>query len=234
MSLSNNWDVFKDPYEDFLSSVPKTDKTVVLDIDQTLVCTYENTNTLEKIYNERNPDDLDIIQRMYVFGKGDDYFCGLYRPHLEPFIKFCFKYFQNVIVWSAGTRDYVNAVCKFIFKNTSKPRLVWARDECEFPQGDTNSTKPLSKVSEKMGIPIEKMYLVDDMWYNHRPNADNGIYIPGYDPERCKNTINVKKEKMRENDDILPRLQRWFLLPHVAGCDDVRSLYKQDIFVPPS
>lgn len=214
---------------------PLTDKTLVLDMDETLLYAYlveeAEESPLEKIECFYSDDScFDIRTRSFrvpfydpveIKGTGVKYDCwGVTRPHLEEFLTFCFEYFQYVVVWSAGRDTYVNRLTDEITRDTHPFDLVWSYHDCS----EKGMSKPLTKLLKahpKLGS-IEKIFIVDDKLSSIKKNIKNGIIIPAYEPE-------ISIEGLRKDDDALLRLKKWFLLPEVIASQDVRLL-KKNIF----
>lgn len=202
---------------------------IVLDLDHTLLCTFEDQSpdTLQKLGIFTNPKLLDVRKRSYHFqledlgspGSGVNYIrWGIMRPYTKEFLLFCSTYFKEVIVWSAGMRQYVEAVVDEIFKDLTQPR-IFTRDHIEIINQET--IKDLTKVYN--GVATERnTFILDDIVSNFARNPGNGILIPEYNPAATISSIKSP------NID-LKLLETWLLRPEVVYCEDVRTLNK-DIF----
>ena len=213
-----------------------TDMAVILDLDSTLIATQESFDSFKSLGIINNPSLIELRRRCYCIkltdldekGDGSRFdFWGVTRPHLEEFLLFCFNYFKLVIVWSAGKKNYVDAICNQIFKNLRKPHLIWARDEIEFDK-DQNIIKPLTKLLKsdfilKHHLDINKILVVDDNESTFCKNKKNAIFIPPFEPE-----LNVVS--MSEADATLLQLKYWLLLPNVVHTDNVTKIDKSNIF----
>ena len=162
----------------------KTDKVIVLDIDETLVYTFtENNRKYDYILN------LDDETEVYR---------GVFRDHLQEFIDFCFLYFKYVIVWSAGTRDYVHNMVDIIFTK-QRPYLILTYDDIVIE--DHNYYKPLRKIFNTE-IRKDNTYFIDDREENFREDKINGIVAPQF---------------TGQHDDYLLKLENWFLQSFVVS-----------------
>lgn len=223
-------------------NIPKTDKTLVLDLDHTLICTYEdnmNGKNLE-IYNNKDLYDNflcdDCPYKSYGIVEGNIVLWGVKRPNLLFFLDFIHKYFENIIVWSAGKKRYVEKICMLIFKENSYPcpKIIWSRDNCEEIFLDRKYLiKPLSKMVEytnRVNSPVEldlsKMLILDDTEITFYDNVQNGILIPKYIPSYNKDPHDI----LRNKDDYLLKFCDWCLLNDVVNSVDVRSLNKRNVF----
>lgn len=74
-------------------------KVIILDVDKTLI---------DAVHSKHgSPNEL----MCYI--KAGNYYVYL-RPHVLSFIDFCFEQTPFVIIWSAGTQDYIEGVIKFL------------------------------------------------------------------------------------------------------------------------
>lgn len=221
---------------DIISKDSLTDKCLVLDIDNTLLKTYDDED-LSKLGIMTNPKQLKIRNRIYHFeidypGYEDTRFMwGITRPHLTEFLIFCISYFKLVCIWSAGDRPYVEGVIGKIFKDLKRPHVIYVRDDCEDPDG-----KVLKDLSKMMKDPVTLGYMtpmntltIDDNVFAIRKNINNAIEIPFYSPEISKD-VNETIRELGKNDPSLLQIIRWLSLDHVKNSRDVRKLDKSWIF----
>ena len=187
----------------FKHLIPKkalTNHTIILDIDETLVHTEENIETLEEMGVLSNPE---LSNEIYILSLDDGAteMWGTKRPHLDDFLLFCFTYFDNVCVWSAGQRDYVHALVDHIFAPFRKPDIVFTFDDC-IQNKDENWIKPLEKFynhSTDKEIHSHSTFIIDDRDYTFEKNEQNGVLIPPYSP------TNI--EEIQQEEDHLTRLR---------------------------
>ena len=217
----------------------KTNKTIVLDLDETLVHTistgddFNTVAVLQSLNIFDDPKYLDLRKRIYRFtlrdamgakGSGNkDIFWGITRPHVEDFLIFCFSYFSKVIVWSAGVKPYVEKIVDFLFQGLPRPNLVLTRKD--LPKG--RHDKPLEVVfshSEAEGSNLTNTLIIDDKKSVFAtPNPSNGIRIPEYIPSPTIISLSA--------DDIaLQQISQWFLTPEIMNAKDVRLVSKDNIF----
>jgi hypothetical protein len=215
---------------------PKTNFTLVLDMDETLLSSMlideSESSPLEKIeyiYNDKKLYDIRVRSFRVPFydpvdkvGTGIKYDCwGVKRPHLDEFLVFAFDFFQKVVLWSAGRKNYVKRLAKEITKDTHPFDLVWTYDDCT----EKGMGKPLKKLLESnpdLGD-ISKVFIVDDKESSVQENESNGVVIPAYDPK-------ITVDSLRKDDRNLLMLKDWFLRPEVKKSKDVRKLKKGNIF----
>lgn len=166
--------------------------TIVLDLDETLIHTY------------RDP----VKDGEYTVELGEPgnyiYYSGTLRYGLHDFLVFCFMYFKNVIVWSAGTKEYVYEICDIIFKDIPyTPDKILTYDDIVIYDDSGEYYKPLSKIFNSK-ITRHNTYFIDDRGENFIEDIDNGITIPPYTGEQ---------------DICLLKLKNWFLQDHIVGMD---------------
>ena len=221
---------------DKISPTPKTKKCIVLDLDQTLIATQDKISSIHKLGLLSDPKVSWIRDRTYCV-KVDDIdspgegitcdFWGLLRPYTQEFLLFCFSYFELVCVWSAGKRDYVEAMVDVIFKDLPQPHVVFTYDDVVF---DANGKlrKPLTKMmshteefSRKMKP--ENCFILDDNKETFRYNVGNAIHIPPYNPK-------LNKSELSREETALLQVKSWLMRPDVAESEDVRKLDKSGIF----
>ena len=217
-----------------------TDKVLVLDLDETLVNSIsingnenDGLKEAERLGIYTKPEYKDIVSRSYRIkiydpvtpkGTGSVYGCwGVFRPHVLDFLRFAFRYFSNVIIWSAGVTEYVDEICTILSRDIRPFDIIYTRDDCVIV--DEIYTKPLKYLLKKhpqLGD-LSKVVIVDDKMQGCLDNPDNAIIIPPYIPKATPGSI-------RTDDDALVRLQLWFEKDEFRTCQDVRVLDKSDIF----
>jgi TFIIF-interacting CTD phosphatase-like protein len=189
-----------------------TSKNIVLDIDETLILSLLTPSDINSV-DLTNPDNYNNLSLIFI-DKSPIYV--FLRPYCQSFLRFCFKYFDKVIVWSAGSSEYVNAVVNKLFYGIGRPYRVYDRSFCE--NTITGYTKPLSKlIKEIPSLSLSNTIIVDDKISNFDKNPSNGILIPAY------STVN-------NNDDALVKLVQWLLSKDVMETNDIRVIPKDNIF----
>lgn len=93
--------------------------TIILDLDHTLL-------------HAVDPCDLPRDMKDYASFRIPGSFVFL-RPHLFAFLEYCFGKYKKVILWSMGSRSYVESVLTELAKMEIFFHEVWTRDE--FPLG---------------------------------------------------------------------------------------------------
>jgi TFIIF-interacting CTD phosphatase-like protein len=212
---------------------PLTNKCIVLDLDHTLLNTFEEADIRSDLEIDQDPEHLEIKRRCYHFNLIDVFTkwgeghkietFGIRRPHLDEFLDFCFRYFQVVAVWSAGKHKYVKRICLDIFRDSQDPHCIYTCNHCK---DDTPVLeKPLAWMIENVpGMSLANTLVIDDNLSTfEKVNPANGVLIPPYKP---KLTI----EGLNADDRCLLQLKEWLLRPEVMSAPDVRELDKSSIF----
>lgn len=223
---------------DDLPNTSMTDKCIVLDLDETLVHSFDKMEELKPLGLFKNPQLLDVRKRAYRIQLGDTLdqdqwkrldIWGITRPYLNDFLLFCFKYFRVVAVWSAGQSKYVESICDFIFRDIRQPHIIYSWPDCEKDTPDGHIEKPLLKMIEsephiKKYMTLANTLVIDDRYSTFANcNRGNGILIPPYSPPA---TI----EAFRAPEPSLMELKKWLMRPDVMMSKDVRKLDKSKIF----
>lgn len=217
-----------------------TNKVIILDIDHTLVSTMRDEE--QKIFDSL-PYEEQLTHKLLrlSFPIGDEGYVfeaeSICRPHLTEFLTWCNIYFSQVIIWTAGTESYANAVVNALYDDRIYPKpLVYGRSSCDLIEG--NFYKPIEKLitSKKLqGIvnlqnimSLQNCVIVDDTPYTYSFNPDNAIPIPPYLRE------NFSVETLRQSDECLLHIKAWFESSRVRNATDMRDLKdKKAIFNKP-
>lgn len=208
-----------------------TEFTIILDLDATIISTIEPRNpnelstmepeTLKRTIGPSNYYDFDLGMGVV------DLVWGIIRPGAVEFLEFCDKYFDRVIVYTAGTQDYGHAIVSAVFGRTRtsyRPDYILTRPECLMLDDAMISVKGVRKPL-KMMIPDydpTKCVLIDDRMSNIRFNPRNGIIIPPFHPRTVSEV---------HDDRCLKLLEEWFSRPTTIATVDIRDLEKMLIFV---
>jgi len=225
--------------KDNLENIPKvslTDKCIVLDLDQTLIATQDEMESLQELEILSDPKLISLRNRTYIItiddlekpGIGTKLDCwGVTRPHIDEFLMFCFSYFKIVAVWSAGKRKYVEAIVDHIFKDIQQPHIIFTYDDIIFDKRK-NPGKPLVNMIEantilKRYMSLKNTLALDDNPKTFSKNIKNGILLPAYEP-----ALNITA--LSQDDPTLLQFKSWLLLSEVMHSKDVQLLDKSKIF----
>lgn len=228
--------------QDHSSLIPSkswSKQNIVLDLDNTLVSSYEGDDDLRVLkatglFNRYECRHLRQIIYQYDIQDIGEYAglgavqkgWGIRRPYLNEFLRFCFSRFRSVIIWSAGYSAYVSQIVDKIFRPVDRaPHLVYSSSRC--PQENGKPLLNITKFDDSLAsiIDLSNTFIVDDRYDNFVQNPDNGILIPAFDakiPDDCST--------YHDDDNCLLSLRRWFLRSEVIDCPDIRILDKTKIF----
>jgi len=161
------------------------------------------------------------------------YLWSVKRPYTDMFIRYVMDNFGKVVVWSAGTSEYVHKIVDWLFTE-SYPDMIFSRDFCskvpsaKDPSKDTY-VKPIIKLGmqpELKGVlRLDNTLFIDDNVVSTSYNSSNAITIPRYHPEiRLESIIN-------ERDDALKRIVEWCDSGALKQDEDVRKINKSSTAV---
>lgn len=209
--------------------IKKTKHHLVLDLDSTLIHSMHCMKTLNslKLYSDSKSRPLrekiyffDLVDCVDIEGSGKFMKTwGIYRPHVHCFLQFAYQYFEEIHIWSAGKKKYVDAIVNTLFKKDDDfyPDKIFSFNDCEF-EDDFPSFKPLSR-----HFNLNHTFALDDKEETFSKNKQNGILISKYEPEPTFDSI-------MKDDLSLLKLQKWLLQPEVMNSSDIRKLDKSKIF----
>jgi hypothetical protein len=203
----------------------KNGKHLVLDLDETLVHTFDAKDDLASFANQLTPEQR---KRIYMIDfPGGDTLWGYVRPYVEDFLKVAFNEFESVGVWSAGTQYYVTNIVQVVFKDQS-PKFVMSRNQC-------NELKIKTEEIPCRFKPLEVIYhtypdhnptntvIVDDRHDICALNCMNNIRIPEF-------IIHSQNHYTMVNDITMLTLARWFQTEEFRGASDVRLVKSRSPF----
>lgn len=207
----------------------RTNKVIILDIDHTLV-----SSMLDKqlqIFLSLSPQEQGLHRVLDLsMGRDDDtmdddgyetQMKSICRPHLHNFLTWCNSYFSHVIIWTAGTSSYAEAVVSALYDDRIYPRpLVFSRKDCFFD--GTTYRKPIetliSRFSLQNFMDMRNCVIVDDTPTTYNYNPDNAIAIPPFLRE------NFSPETLLQSDECLLHIKAWFETDRVLKSTDLASL----------
>ena len=205
-------------------------KSLVLDIDQCMLHSFIDEPSDRILAEGLSVSNLRNRRRMIVANvpprtsSDERDFCAIKRPYLDDFLRFAAGYFDNIIVWSAGCREYVHELVVHLFKDHRKPDLVLTHDDVVYRDTDVGYHKPLRVVEDASPglIDLSWTLFLDDSVGNFEENPENGLHIPVFAPDASK--------PFHSDDKCLLHLMEWLTRVDVKTCDDVRDLDKSVIF----
>ena len=144
----------------------KKDRTVILDLDETLVSSVpaEDFKFDSQIEKEK--------AKKLRFYNLDGTFLVFQRPECQKFLDKVFEKF-NVIVWSAGSKDYVLDIVGAVFGNRVPDLILW-KHHCELSKKCKYSRqKDIRLLKYEFKIELgKKPTLIDDLGSENARNHD--------------------------------------------------------------
>jgi len=201
-------------------------KNIILDIDNTLIYS-RNGSGYKKLNIYENPKNYDVQTRIFKLKVSNESMWSIKRPSIDKFFEYCFDNFSKVIIWTAGTKLYAQAVVEHLFRDHEKPYYILSRDDCEINKEDDPGIlqKPISKITDNIDstVNISNSFIVDDrnLVFEYC-NPENGIIIPYYAPEINRNDI-------MKHEDSFDRLINFFESSKFRRCYDVRDCNLKNI-----
>jgi hypothetical protein len=147
---------------------------IVLDLDESLIRSLKPTE--EGYCDKMEYKDMEKYFRVY------------FRPYYKTFLQFLIQNYDQICVWSAGTKPYVQFIVRHLEKVMKKKfKFVWTVQECEKSIKEYKVTKALEMLE---GYP--NVLIIDD-------NPEIKSRYP-------KQTISVKPFENIEYDEELLRI----------------------------
>ena len=191
----------KEPYLDFPC---KKKYTLVLDLDETLICF--------KFISQENG-----IGEMHL------------RPGLENFLEIIRNYYE-IIIFTSGTRDYADKILDVI-EHKKKKKFFDGR---LYREHTTYIGNKYIKDLSKIGRDLSKTIIVDNLSYSFKFQYDNGILISSfYGEENDKALIELQKILIKiyeENTDVRKSIKKFKddIIKNVS-CLDLYTFNNNDI-----
>ncbi len=225
------------------STQVKKEKTLIIDLDETLLKSFDKPEFLNTYEVYTNPDvaakfkNIKTYSMIITKNGQKSKIWGVFRPGLKEFLEYVNNYFDHVIFWSAGTEIYVKEIIEQMEKifNIAPGKMIWAREKC----ATTSSTfhKPIAHVCRDLQnryyftFEIDPMLtmILDDKTYTFTDNPDNGILIPQFNPGDGQK-IPPLNSLLDVSDHALSDFTKWLQTPEVLNSNDYRTLSKNNIF----
>lgn len=199
----------------------KNGKHLVLDLDETLVHTFEDMTSAGE-FSELIEGDEEKMANFYSidFPAGETLF-GYIRPYADYFLDVAFNEFESVGVWSAGSKFYVETIVKLVFKGRPL-RFVMSREDCNELRIKTEEIpcryKPLANIYKAQpDHTAANTLIVDDRHDVCSLNCINNVVIPEFH-------ITAANAPALFGDQSLLTLAKWFQTDQFRNTPDVRVL----------
>ncbi|MFH1891254.1 MAG: HAD family hydrolase [Candidatus Zixiibacteriota bacterium] len=161
--------------------MPKFDKLLVLDIDETLV--YATKEKLER--------DEDFTVGPYAVYK---------RPGVDEFLTKCLDLFE-VGVWTSASEDYATEVIDHLFDGKREPSFLWTSDRCtksyDYELQHLQYIKDIKKLKRK-GYRKESIIIVEDSKEKMQRNYGNAILVGEYLGDRNDSELSELLKYLEE------------------------------------
>lgn len=148
-------------------------KHIVLDLDETLIHSLSRSKAMQLLLEKP-----EYVGRMFAIDIPGYHSIAIKRPFLDEFLAFCFRSYATVSVWTAGTKEYAEAVVSSIF-SASKPHLVYHRGMCK--KKDGLYEKHLTQMAVALDCSVSEMLLVDDNPAAKRVNGTSALQVPPWE-----------------------------------------------------
>lgn len=205
----------------------KNGKHLVLDLDETLVHTFEDMNSAGEFSELIEHDEAKMANFYSIDFPGGDTMFGYIRPFADYFLDVAFNEFESVGVWSAGTKFYVEMIVKIVFKDRPL-KFVMSRSDCDELRVKTEDIpcrfKPLANIyKDHPGHTPSNTLIVDDRRDVCALNCINNVVIPEF-------LINAANAPLLFKDQSLLILAKWFQTEQFRNTPDVRALKSHSPF----
>lgn len=185
-----------------LQSPNLVNKTLVLDLDGTLIC-----NTFESpIRSLENSKKSEVVSIIHTGADKSKCLLKIYiRPYALQLLKVLNLYYE-IIVFTSGVLSYAQPIVDYLDPEGSYISYVLHRQHCIMSKNWV--IKDLRILSQRS---LDKIIMVDNSVLSFANNMDNGIYVPTYDGDPNDN-------------ELLPLIG---FLKQIANVDDVRPHVRQ-------
>lgn len=183
-------------------------KTLVLDIDGTLICT--NTRNLRAEVTCRNfaKEKKGLIASLHV------------RPFALQLMQ-VLSAFYEIIIFTFGTAAYANLVADYLDPDKNYIEYIFHRAHC-IVEGEL-AVKDLRVIG---GRELKDVVIVDNSIASFANNLENGIYVPSYDRRPDDNELAKVMQflvQISHVDDVRPHVREF------AGVCRLLEVYRQKI-----
>ena len=176
-------------YDEIDTKVPylkfpcKKEYTLILDLDETLIC-------FKSSKNDENIGNIHI------------------RPGLEIFLEII-KEFYEIVIFTIGTREYANIILDLIEKKNNTKYF----DGRLYREHATKIGNKYIKDLSKIGRDISKTLIVDNNPHSFKFQHENGILISSYFGEKNNDKALVELQKLlikiyKEKGDVRESIEK--------------------------
>lgn len=186
-------------------------KTLVLDLDGTLIQSSENTNfpcdhsrQISACFTSKKGELIDIF--FYV------------RPHVSTFLQMLSKFYE-IIIFTASTEEYAESIIKILDPGGDYTSKILSRNSC-IVREEILCLKDLRILKNRS---LEKVIIIDNMPFSFSGQLENGIYIPTYDGSENDDHLLAVMQfllKLQKVPDVRPLVKKF------AGLEDLMCIFK--------
>lgn len=180
-----------------------TRKTLVLDLDETLIHSHHDGNTRPNLEKPNMPPDFTLS--VHIDGHPVK-FCVHKRPHVDFFLSVISDWY-DLVVFTASMEIYGSAVADKLDNNRRILNRRFFRQHCDLVQG--SYTKNLSVVH----IDMSKVFILDNSPAAYRAYPNNAIPIKSWFSDASDTALL----------NLLP------VLDALRFCADVRSVLNRNL-----
>lgn len=177
-------------------------KTLVLDLDGTLIC---NTRKANSQFTENLPQS-ELVTTFYAHSGTTRGVLSFYvRPYVAKLLK-TLKLYYEIIVFTASTESYGKAIVEYLDPKNCCIQYLLHRSHCVITKNWI--IKDLRVIGRRE---LKDIIILENSIISFAANLDNGIYIPSYEGDSA-------------DQELLPIID---FLKEIADVDDVRPYVKE-------
>jgi TFIIF-interacting CTD phosphatase-like protein len=191
------------PYRSWIPKRGKSGLVFVVDLDHTVV---DSTGFKHS-----------HVDRRYVLDMQNQVIKGSTRPNHKQFLSYL-KAYGEVVIWTAGEKEYAEAIVNILYEGEEKPKMVWHRDHCAYNEDEDYYHKPLQRIADELKYDRAAILMIDDRTYTFVTNPSNGLLIPPYEGS--------------DDDDALGQIVDWLEMPSTRYSWSTTQLDKSRVFSP--
>jgi hypothetical protein len=169
-------------------------KTIVLDLDATLI----HSRELRCSENKDVYKGLKNFENFYIMS---DDFIVVERPKGQKFLNYLFENFENLIVWTAASKDYAEFIIDKCIRKDENRQLSWYffSYHCNLSEDKYSSTKNLKLLREYFHLDEcdeTSICILDDYSDVADGNPGKCIIAPPFDSENKDSSKDNFFEKL--------------------------------------
>jgi len=194
-------------------SVPSQRKTLILDLDGTLICT--SRHIAPGISNEKI---LPFMAAASFFDKDDGFPTSVIfqiRPYVRKLLK-VLNIFYEIIVFTAGKSSYAKAIVNAIDPQKKFISYILNRSHCIM-----TPTRVLKDLRILGNRDLKDIIILDNSVISFSEQLDNGIYIPTFEGNPNDNELLKIIDFLKEIAEVKD------IRPYVSEFSGIKKLYEE-------